>query len=51
MTTESEMQRKIVWAIWDAGIKGTRTDSGNIRVATDDGSEFDVTVVKSRQEQ
>ena len=38
MTTESEMQRKIVLAIWDAGMEGTRTDNGEIRVTTDDGS-------------
>lgn len=48
MTTETEIQRKIVLAIWDAGMEGTRTDSGEIQVVTDDGSEFQITVVQTR---
>lgn len=48
MTTETEMQRKVVLALWSDGIEGTRTDSGEIHVTTDDGSEFWVTVTQAR---
>ena len=48
MTTESEMQRKIVLAIWDAGMEGTRTDNDEIRVTTDDGDEFQIMIKQTR---
>ena len=46
--TDIEMQRKVVSALWNDGMEGTRTDDGSIMVSTGDGSEFQITIVRSR---
>ena len=45
MTTESDMQRTIVGALWQADIKGGFTKTG-IVVRAEDGDEFQITVAK-----
>lgn len=45
MTTETDMQRTIVGALWQADIKGGFTETG-IVVRADDGDEFQVTITQ-----
>ena len=47
MINKTEMQRKIVSALWSNGMKGTITDD-HIRITADDGSEFQITIQQIR---
>ncbi len=52
MTTETEMHRIIGTALWNEGIKGKyvidETGITGLVINTDDGSEFQITIVRSR---
>ena len=46
--TDIEMQRKIVLALWNDGMDVSHTATSIINVTADDGSEFQITVVRSK---
>lgn len=46
--TDIEMQQKVVSALWDAGMDVSHTATSIINVTADDGSEFQLTIVRSR---
>ena len=48
MTTDIEMQRKVVFALWNDGMDVSHTATSIINVTADDGSEFQITVVRRR---